>query len=274
MNSRHHLGHTAKKRFGQNFLCDEQIIERIVQLLRPQNTQNLVEIGPGLGALTDPVCDVVDRLHVIEIDRDLAKRLRHHPFHGDKLTIFEQDALKTDFHVLRENCAFPDKKLRVYGNLPYNISTPLIFHLFDHLHDIEDMHFMLQKEVVDRLAAAPGSKDYGRLSVMAQYYCAVVPVLDVPPHSFKPAPKVMSAVVRLTPHPHPPVLVSSVKVLNLVCTHAFGQRRKTIRNSLSELITSEQLDALGINPSARAETLSLSQFAAIANRVADNEAME
>lgn len=274
MNSRRHLGHTAKKRFGQNFLCDDHVIARIVQLIHPRQGQNLLEIGPGLGALTDPVCEVVDQLHVIEIDRDLAKRLRQHPFHASKLHVFEQDALNTDFAMVRNACAFPTEKLRVYGNLPYNISTPLIFHLFNHLDNIADMHFMLQKEVVDRLAATPGSKDYGRLSVMAQYYCEIVPVLDVPPESFRPAPKVMSAVVRLIPHAKPPVCLSSVQALNKVCMHAFGQRRKTLRNSLGELLSGEQLAEMGIDPSARAETLSLNAFAQIANKLAQQELLQ
>ena len=170
---------------------------------------NLVEIGPGLGALTDPVCERVNALTVIELDRDLAKRLRHHPFHGSKLTIVEQDALTVDFNDL----AKPDVPLRVFGNLPYNISTPIMFHLFSHAGIIGDMHFMLQKEVVNRLAASPGNKNYGRLSVMAQYYCKVQPVLNVPPGAFVPPPKVESAVVRLTPHPTPVVTVSDVKML-------------------------------------------------------------
>ncbi len=272
--SKTHLGHTARKRFGQNFLHDEYVIGKIVAAIAPKNEQNLVEIGPGLGALTDPVCEEVDRLTVIELDRDLAKRLRHHPFNGDKLTVIEQDAMTMDFTALAKTMPLKDKKLRVFGNLPYNISTPLMFHLFDHAQSIEDMHFMLQKEVVNRLAAGPGSKNYGRLSVMAQYYCHVIPVLNVPPGAFKPAPKVDSAVVKLVPHKAPPVAVDSVSTLERVCAQAFNQRRKTIRNSLKECLDEEEIQALGIDPTYRAEVLSLSDFATLANAVSAKESQQ
>ena len=232
--SKTHLGHTARKRFGQNFLHDDYVIGKIVAAINPQNEQNLVEIGPGLGALTDPVCEEVDALTVVELDRDLAKRLRHHPFNGDKLTVIEQDAMTFDFTSLLKSMPYEGKKLRVFGNLPYNISTPLMFHLFDHADSIADMHFMLQKEVVNRLAAGPGTKNYGRLSVMTQYYCHVIPVLNVPPGAFKPPPKVDSAVVKLVPHATPPVEVNSLNTLERVCAQAFNQRRKTIRNSLKD----------------------------------------
>ncbi|MFC3203719.1 16S rRNA (adenine(1518)-N(6)/adenine(1519)-N(6))-dimethyltransferase RsmA [Alteromonas oceani] len=265
-----HLGHTARKRFGQNFLNDTFVIEQIVDAINPQDGENLVEIGPGLGALTDPVCERVSALTVIELDRDLAKRLRHHPFHGSKLTIVEQDALTVDFNDL----AKPDAPLRVFGNLPYNISTPIMFHLFSHAGIIGDMHFMLQKEVVNRLAASPGNKNYGRLSVMAQYYCKVQPVLNVPPGAFVPPPKVESAVVRLSPHQTPVVTVSDVKMLERVCTMAFNQRRKTIRNSLKDCIDEAQLEALGLDPTRRAETLSLDDFATIANWVSEHDSTE
>ena len=272
--SKTHLGHTARKRFGQNFLHDEYVIGNIVAAIAPKHGQNLVEIGPGLGALTDPVCDEVDTLTVIELDRDLAKRLRHHPFNGAKLTVIEQDAMTLDFSELAKNMPMKDKGLRVFGNLPYNISTPLMFHLFSHAACIDDMHFMLQKEVVNRLAAGPGSKSYGRLSVMAQYYCHVIPVLNVPPSAFKPAPKVDSAVVKLIPHKTPPVDVISVATLERVCAQAFNQRRKTLRNSLKESLTEQQISELGIDPTLRAEVLSLQQFAAIANAVSALEAAQ
>ena len=265
--SKTHLGHTARKRFGQNFLHDDYVIGQIVSAINPQHEQNLVEIGPGLGALTDPVCDEVEALTVIELDRDLAKRLREHPFNGDKLTVIEQDAMTMDFTELAKTMPVKDKGLRVFGNLPYNISTPLMFHLFSHAACVDDMHFMLQKEVVNRLAAGHGSKSYGRLSVMAQYYCKVMPVLNVPPGAFKPPPKVDSAVVRLIPHKTPPVDVVSVATLERVCAQAFNQRRKTIRNSLKESLTETQISALGINPTIRAEVLSLQDFATIANAV-------
>jgi 16S rRNA (adenine1518-N6/adenine1519-N6)-dimethyltransferase len=272
--SKTHLGHTARKRFGQNFLHDDYVIGKIVDAINPRNEQNLVEIGPGLGALTDPVCEEVNALTVIELDRDLAKRLRHHPFNGEKLTVIEQDAMTLDFTALLKTMPVEGQKLRVFGNLPYNISTPLMFHLFDHADSIEDMHFMLQKEVVTRLAAGPGSKNYGRLSVMAQYYCQVIPVLSVPPGAFKPPPKVDSAVVRLVPHNTPPVQVASVNTLERVCAQAFNQRRKTIRNSLKDCLTEEQLTQIGLNPTARAEVLSLQDFATIANAVSSLESAQ
>ncbi len=269
--SKTHLGHTARKRFGQNFLHDDYVIGKIVAAIAPKNEENLVEIGPGLGALTDPVCEEVDTLTVIELDRDLAKRLRHHPFNSDKLNVIEQDAMTMDFTALVKTMPVKDKKLRVFGNLPYNISTPLMFHLFDHANSIQDMHFMLQKEVVNRLAAGPGSKNYGRLSVMAQYYCHVIPVLNVPPGAFKPAPKVDSAVVKLVPHSAPPVDVESVNMLERVCAQAFNQRRKTIRNSLKDSLSETEIEALGIDPTYRAEVLSLSDFATLANAVSAKE---
>ncbi|MGB2426222.1 MAG: 16S rRNA (adenine(1518)-N(6)/adenine(1519)-N(6))-dimethyltransferase RsmA [Alteromonas sp.] len=264
--SKTHLGHTARKRFGQNFLHDEYIIDKIVGAIAPRNDQKMVEIGPGLGALTEPVCDQIDQLTVIELDRDLAKRLRQHPFMQSKLTIIEQDALSFDFASLVED----GKKVRVFGNLPYNISTPLMFHLFSFAGCIEDMHFMLQQEVVNRLAAGRNHKNYGRLSVMAQYYCKVMPVLPVPPSAFKPAPKVDSAVVRLIPYEQPPVQVASIEKLNQVCAMAFNQRRKTIRNSLKEVISGEQWQAVSVSPDLRAENLSLNQYAELANFVASN----
>ena len=179
-----------------------------------------------------------------------------------------------DFSALLKDMPEKDKKLRVFGNLPYNISTPLMFHLFDHAQSIEDMHFMLQKEVVNRLAAGPGSKNYGRLSVMAQYYCHVIPVLNVPPGAFKPAPKVDSAVVKLIPHQTPPVDVESVNTLERVCAQAFNQRRKTIRNSLKDCLSEEEISALGIDPTCRAEVLSLSDFATLANAVSAKESQQ
>lgn len=259
--SKQHLGHTARKRFGQNFLHDPYIIDQIVTAINPQQAQNLVEIGPGLGALTEPVCELIDHLTVVELDRDLAHRLRHHPFLANKLTIVEKDALKFDFSQLMQ----ADIPLRVFGNLPYNISTPLMFHLFSFAGAIADMHFMLQKEVVNRLAASPGTKNYGRLSVMAQYHCQVMPVLQVPPGAFNPPPKVDSAVVRLLPYQEKPIKVDSEASLNKVCAQAFNQRRKTIRNSLQDCVNEQQMLELEIDPNLRAEKLSLQQFADLAN---------
>ncbi len=272
MNSKTHLGHTARKRFGQNFLHDESVIQNIVAAIYPQKDQFLVEIGPGLGALTEPVAERVDRLTVIELDRDLAERLRHHPFLHQKLNVIESDAMQFDFARLYtdEKLAEKNQKLRVFGNLPYNISTPLMFHLFSYHNVIQDMHFMLQKEVVKRLCAAPNNKAYGRLTIMAQYFCQVMPVLEVPPSAFKPAPKVDSAVVRLVPHqtlPHP---VKDLYWLNRVCSQAFNQRRKTLRNALSVLFSPENLTALSIDLNARAENLSIADYVRLADWLADN----
>lgn len=268
MNGKTHLGHTARKRFGQNFLHDDYIIDSIVAAIAPQEDDNIVEIGPGLGALTEPVAEKVKRLNVVELDRDLAERLEHHPFLRDKLNITQADAMQFDFGQL----ASEDKQLRVFGNLPYNISTPLMFHLFSFANKIKDMHFMLQKEVVNRLCAGPNSKAYGRLTVMAQYYCKVIPVLEVPPSAFKPAPKVDSAVVRLEPYDVPPFKAKSIKILNQVCSMAFNQRRKTIRNGLRDLLDVEQLQEIGIDITKRAENITVEEYVNIANYIYDLKA--
>lgn len=267
MNNRVHQGHLARKRFGQNFLNDAFVIDSIVSAIHPQKDDAMVEIGPGLGALTEPVGERLDKLTVIELDRDLAARLKTHPFLGPKLTIYQQDAMTMDFSELSRELGQP---LRVFGNLPYNISTPLMFHLFSYTNAIQDMHFMLQKEVVNRLVAGPNSKAYGRLSVMAQYYCQIIPVLEVPPSAFTPAPKVDSAVVRLVPHatlPHP---VKALRILSRLTTEAFNQRRKTIRNSLGNVFSVEVLNKLNIDPTLRAENLSVAQYCEMANYLADN----
>ncbi len=263
-----HLGHKARKRFGQNFLNDPYIIDGIVSAINPRPGQNLVEIGPGLGAITEPVGQLVDKLTVIELDRDLAERLRNHPDLAEKLTIHEGDAMRFDFTQLVK----PNNKLRIFGNLPYNISTPLMFHLFEFHKEISDMHFMLQKEVVNRLSAGPGSKAYGRLTVMAQYYCKVVPVLEVPPTAFIPPPKVDSAVVRLMPYEELPHPATSLKWLDRVCREGFNQRRKTVRNCYKGLLDDTELEQLGITPSLRPENLTLEQFVAMANYLDANHA--
>lgn len=255
-----HLGHRARKRFGQNFLHDEFVINDIVDAINPQPGQNLIEIGPGLAALTEPVADRAERLTVVELDRDLADRLEQHPFLSSKLTVFRADALKTDFRQFAK-----EQPIRVFGNLPYNISTPLIFHLLEHLEVIEDMHFMLQKEVVERLAAEPNSKAYGRISVGIQQACQVEPVLMVPPGAFTPPPKVDSAVVRLVPYKESPYPVKSREALHKICLIAFNQRRKTIRNNLKQLMSDEQIEALGIDPNARPETLSVADYCRLAD---------
>lgn len=271
-NSKRHLGHTARKRFGQNFLHDDNVIQGIVAAIYPQKGQFLVEIGPGLGALTEPVGEQVDRLTVVELDRDLAERLRHHPFLHQKLNVIETDAMQFDFGKLYDDEKLTElgQKLRVFGNLPYNISTPLIFHLLKFHDKIQDMHFMLQKEVVKRLCAAPNSKAYGRLTIMTQYFCQVIPVLEVPPTAFKPAPKVDSAVVRLIPHKTLPYPVKDLYWLNRVTSQAFNQRRKTLRNALSTLFSAENLTALEIDLNARAENLTIADYVRLANWLCDN----
>ena len=256
-----HQGHKARKRFGQNFLNDDSVIEGIVRAIAPKEGDNLLEIGPGLGAITEPVAELTDKLNFVELDKDLAERLVTHPFIGKKLNIFQADALQFDFNQVID----PDRKLKVFGNLPYNISTPLLFHLYEFLDGIENMHFMLQKEVVNRMCAAPNSKAYGRLSIMTQYYCKTIPVIEVPPTAFIPPPKVDSAVIRLIPKPKEQRTRANPATLNRVCLEAFNQRRKTLRNSLSNLMTAEDLTALDIQPNLRAENLSLDEFVKIAN---------
>ncbi|WP_445767878.1 16S rRNA (adenine(1518)-N(6)/adenine(1519)-N(6))-dimethyltransferase RsmA [Rheinheimera sp.] len=255
-----HQGHRARKRFGQNFLHDPQVIGRIVKAIAPKPGETLVEIGPGLGALTEPVVAAAGHLTVIELDRDLAQRLREHPQLAEKLTIYQADAMKFDFNSLLQQ----GQKLKVFGNLPYNVSTPLLFHLFSYADQIENMHFMLQKEVVQRMTASHGSKAYGRLSVMTQYYCQAMPVVEVGPGAFKPAPKVDSAVVRLIPKAVAQRANVPAEVLNRVCLEAFNQRRKTIRNCFSNIATAEQLESLGLNPTLRPEQLSVEQFTQLA----------
>ena len=261
MNNKVHLGHTARKRFGQNFLNDQSVIDNIVAAIDPRPQDHIVEIGPGLGALTEPVAAKIDSMSVVELDRDLVERLKKHPQLKDKLTIHQGDALQFDFAAL----AKPGQRLKVFGNLPYNISTPLMFHLFEQIDIIENMHFMLQKEVVLRLCAKPNTKAYGRLSVMAQYYCKMIPVLEVGPHCFVPAPKVHSAVLRLEPYRELPYPADDLKSLQVVVTQAFSMRRKTIRNSLRGMINSDEMAELGVDSTCRAEQISLKQFVELAN---------
>ncbi|WP_372878563.1 16S rRNA (adenine(1518)-N(6)/adenine(1519)-N(6))-dimethyltransferase RsmA [Spongiibacter marinus] len=257
--------HRARKRFGQNFLHDRGIIQGIVRAVTPRENQRLLEIGPGQGAITAELLASGCQLHVIELDRDLIPILEEKFATRDNFHLHEGDALKFDIAALAG-----DAPLRVVGNLPYNISTPLIFHLLSAQHRITDMHFMLQKEVVDRLAAQPGSKAYGRLGIMAQYYCEVEALFDVPPESFSPRPKVISSIVRLTPHKTLPCPADDVNVLQRVLREAFTMRRKTLRNNLKNTLNDEQLQALGLNPGARPETLQLADFVAIANYISRN----
>ena len=255
------MAHTPRKRFGQNFLHDHNIIYNIISSIQARPDQHWVEIGPGQGALTEPLLNEKVRLDVVELDRDLVVLLKEKFRHYPNLHIHSADALRFDFSSLAEG----GNKLRIIGNLPYNISTPLMFHLLDNAKCIEDMHFMLQKEVVDRICAAPGSKKYGRLSVMMQYHCMPELLFEVPPESFDPIPQVTSAIVRLVPHQQPPVAVNDMSKLNRVVTQAFSQRRKTLRNSLKKLVEEADIAALGIDPTLRAESISLAEFALLSN---------
>ena len=250
-------GHVARKRFGQNFLVDQGIIAAIVNAIDPRRDDVVVEIGPGLGALTEPLMARVERLHVVEIDRDLIARLKkqHSP---ERLVIHEGDALAFDFASIGSG-------LRLVGNLPYNISTPLLFHLADYADRVYDMHFMLQKEVVERMVATPGDADCGRLSIMLQYRFYLEWLIDVPPESFDPAPKVDSAVVRLIPKTAAERTARDERTLDRVVTAAFAQRRKMLRNNLKGILDDAGFAALGIAPTARAEELAVDDYVCIAN---------
>jgi len=232
------------------------VIERILSYVAPQPGQRLVEIGPGQGALTRGLLERVGELDAVELDRDLLEPLRRLCSPLGELRLHNADALKFDFRSLRTD----ERRLRLVGNLPYNISTPLLFHLIEQADAIEDMHFMLQKEVVERMAAGPGSKAYGRLSVMLQVSCEVTPLFDIGPESFDPPPKVDSSVVRLRPLVQPLVAADDLAGFSLFLATAFGQRRKTLRNNLKGLLDGEQIAALGIDPGARTETLGIAEL--------------
>ena len=255
--------HRPRKRFGQNFLHDRATIDRIIQVINPRPGQALVEIGPGRGALTYPLLRAAHALVAVEMDRDLVATLRDGAVEFGELALYQGDALEFDFGALAERARQP---LRVVGNLPYNISTPLLFHLFGALPHIRDMHFMLQREVVDRMAAPAGSAAYGRLSVMTQYHCVVERLLVIPPGAFFPPPKVQSAFVRLTPHAEPPVAVDDPLWLSRVVAQAFSQRRKTLRNSLKPLLSEQAILEAQVDPAIRPERLDLDAFARLANR--------
>ncbi|WP_283745930.1 16S rRNA (adenine(1518)-N(6)/adenine(1519)-N(6))-dimethyltransferase RsmA [Sideroxydans sp. CL21] len=247
--------HKAKKKFGQNFLVDEQIIADIIRAIRPKADDNMVEIGPGLGALTRPLLKLLNTLHVVEIDRDIIARLKT-DYPQDKIVIHEGDALKFDFAGL-------PAPLRIVGNLPYNISSPLLFHFSDYAARITDMHFMLQNEVVERMVAAPSTPEYGRLSVMLQYRFYMEKLIDVPPESFRPAPKVDSAIVRMIPIPADKITVKDEALFAKVVSAAFGQRRKTLRNTLKSRLGEADFAQLGIDAQLRAENLGVAEFASI-----------
>jgi 16S rRNA (adenine1518-N6/adenine1519-N6)-dimethyltransferase len=249
-----------KKRFGQNFLHDRSVIQKIITAINPQPSEHFVEIGSGRGALTVHLLPLTAKLDALELDRDLIPELTTNCKEFKNLLIHQADALEFDFKTLIKN-----EKLRVVGNLPYNISTPLIFHLLEQISVIQDMHFMLQKEVAERIAAASGSKIYGRLSVMVQYFCQTELLFKVKPAAFYPAPKVDSCFLRLVPHKKIPYPAKDISLFQKIVKQAFGQRRKTITNSLRGLITSEQLISLGIDPKLRAENLGVADFVKICN---------
>ncbi|MDO8787515.1 MAG: 16S rRNA (adenine(1518)-N(6)/adenine(1519)-N(6))-dimethyltransferase RsmA [Sulfuritalea sp.] len=258
-------GHSTRRRFGQNFLVSPGVIHKIVDAIAPRAGETVVEIGPGLGAITEPLLARIEHLHVVEIDRDLITRLSNR-FPPERLTIHEGDALEFDFGALKGS-----GPLKIVGNLPYNISSPLLFHLVPYAPLVHDMHFMLQKEVVDRMVAAPGSKDFGRLSVMLQYHYHMERLFIVPPGSFNPPPKVDSAIVRMIPRivGAGETAAKDPALFARVVTAAFSQRRKMLRNTLRDFINEADLTALGITPTARAEDIAVADYVRLANTLAD-----
>ena len=291
------MKHIPRKRFGQNFLSDPDIIRACVSAITPKPDDLMVEIGPGLGALTHPLLDTLHHLHAVELDRDIVSWMQGH-YPAGKITIHNKDALKFDFSSLTESsvsspgmiarrqgrgdetvqtvqrgadtaanaASAPEmRRIRVVGNLPYNISTPILFHLLENAEHIIDMHFMLQKEVVERMVAAPSTPEYGRLSVMLQYRLYMEYLFTVPPDAFDPAPKVESAFVRAIPHSTLPFIANDEKKFANIVTAAFSQRRKTLRNTLKGILDDDGFEALGIDSRLRAENLSVAQFVAMAN---------
>jgi 16S rRNA (adenine1518-N6/adenine1519-N6)-dimethyltransferase len=256
--------HVARKRFGQHFLHDPGVIHRIVSAIDPSPDDALVEIGPGLGAITMPLLDRVRDLHAVEIDRDAIRHLRAQPRREGTLHIHEADVLEFDLGSLRKD----ERLLRVVGNLPYNISTPLLFRLIEQRQHVLDLHVMLQKEVVQRMAAEAGTEHYGRLSVMLAPWLRVEPLFDIGPGAFRPAPRVVSSFARLTPHPIPPIPQDHPREYAAVVAAAFAQRRKTLRNSLRPLLAEAQIASAGIDAGARAETIAPAGFAALAEQLA------
>jgi len=255
--------HRARKRFGQNFLVDHNIIDKIVAAIAPAPKQNLIEIGPGQGAITEPILAKCPQLNVVELDRDLIPLLEQKFQAYPEFHIHQGDALKTDFSQFYQT----EQPLRIIGNLPYNISTPLLFHLLNFSDLIRDMYFMLQKEVVDRMAAGPGDKNYGRLSVMIQYRCQVQPLFRVPPTAFQPAPKVESAIVQLIPYAKPPFPADDLQLLSRLVRASFQQRRKTMRNTLKHMLNAEQLELLDLDLTLRPENLNVEDFVKLSNQI-------
>ncbi|MFV2060208.1 MAG: 16S rRNA (adenine(1518)-N(6)/adenine(1519)-N(6))-dimethyltransferase RsmA [Gammaproteobacteria bacterium] len=257
--------HKARKRFGQNFLSDQSVIQQIIHSIYPKEDQSIIEIGPGLGAITKPLLEISKSLTVIELDRDIIPKLRANCESVGNLNIIQADVLTVQLNQLEQANSDSNTSHRIIGNLPYNISTPILFHLMSQLDSITDMHFMLQKEVVERMAAPPGSKTYGRLSVMLQYYCDIEYLFSIPPEAFTPAPKVTSALVRLKPYDTLPTSVIDTHDFAQIVTQAFSQRRKTLRNSLKKMLNSEQIEQCDIDPVIRPEQLSISSFVLLAN---------
>jgi len=251
------MKHVAKKKFGQNFLKDSSIIHAIIQSIQPLQDDLLVEIGPGLGALTKPLLEKTKHLFAIELDRDIVNWMQNQ-YSKNNITIFNEDVLNFNFHQF-------DKKIRIVGNLPYNISTPILFKCIEDIKIITDLHFMLQKEVVDRMIAAPSSSEYGRLSVMLQYYFAMEHLVHVPKESFDPEPKVESSFVRLIPYDNYPFVANNIDQFGKIVKEAFSQRRKTIRNTLKNFMDVNDFENIDINPQLRAENLSVSDFVKISN---------
>jgi len=251
------MKHVAKKKFGQNFLKDSSIIHAIIQSIQPLQNDLLVEIGPGLGALTKPLLEKTKHLFAIELDRDIVNWMQNQ-YSKNNITIFNEDVLNFNFHQF-------DKKIRIVGNLPYNISTPILFKCIEDIKIITDLHFMLQKEVVDRMIAAPSSSEYGRLSVMLQYYFAMEHLVHVPKESFDPEPKVESSFVRLIPYDNYPFVANNIDQFGKIVKEAFSQRRKTIRNTLKNFMNANDFENININPQLRAENLSVSDFVKISN---------
>lgn len=258
------MRHVPRKRFGQHFLVDAAVIDDIIAAVAPRTDDLMIEIGPGLGALTRPLVARLDHLHVVEIDRDIVAQLRQH-FPPERLTVHDGDVLKFDFAGLGPS-------LRVVGNLPYNISTPVLFHLAQSAGNLRDVHVMLQKEVVERMVAQPSTAAYGRLSVMLQYRFQLESILDVPAAAFRPTPKVESAVVRMLPRPGQPEEVCNEALLAQLVRRAFSQRRKTLRNSLKGVFDARDFDALGLDPGARAQELAVADFVRAANYLSQKQA--
>jgi len=262
------MKHKARKRFGQNFLHDQAIISQIIHTIAPQKNDHIVEVGPGKGALTRHLLTACDRLDAIELDRDLIPLLKISlATFSQKLQLINEDVLTVDMCQFQKN---NQQQIRLVGNLPYNISTPVLFHFLKYRHCIHDMHFMLQKEVVDRLSATANNKNYGRLSIIMQYYCYIEKCFEVSPGAFQPPPKVDSAIVMLRPyrdlHKQHGIVLDDTEALQFICKQAFQQKRKTLRNNLKKIMNADDIAMLDINPSDRAENLTMQDFIKLANK--------